>query len=175
MTGKTKVLAKMARFLPLLFILGLILFPSQASAVGVGTAPAKLDFSLGLGSSITKTLYVVNTGDTEAHYKVYVDEQYKDWFDIAPEEFSLAPQANKETQITVSPPLYYSFGDHSTHIHVVAANPNLQIGVGAGINVPVHIHISNLLLWVGIGIVVFLAALTVFLIRRRRIAGIGGK
>jgi len=171
---KTKVLAKMARFLPLLFILGLVLFPCQASAVGVGTAPAKLDFSLGHGISITKTLYVVNTGDSEAHYKVYVDEQYKDWFDIAPEEFSLAPQANKETQITVSPPLY-SFGDHSTHIHVVTTNPSLQIGVGAGIKVPVHIHTSNLLLWIGIGIVVFLAVLTTFLIRRRRIASIGGK
>lgn len=164
----------MARFLLLLFTVGLILFPCQASAVGVGIAPSKLDFSLGLGSSITKTLYVVNTGDTEAHYRVYVDKEYEGWFDIAPEEFSLAPQANKETRITVSPPLY-SFGDHSTHIHVVTTNPSLQIGVGAGIKVPVHIHTSNLLLWIGIGIVVFLTALTVFLIRRRRIASIGGK
>jgi len=168
------VLAKMARFLLLLFILGLVLFPCQASAVGVGTAPSKLDFNLHLGNSVTKILHVVNTGDSEAYYKVYVDEQYKDWFDIGPEEFSLAPQANKEIRITVSPPLC-SFGDHGTHIHVVAANPSLQIGVGAGIKVPVHIHVSKLLLWIGIGIVVFLAALTAFLIRRKRIAGIGGK
>jgi len=160
----------MARFLLLLFTVGLILFPCQASAVGVGTAPSKLDFSLGLGSSITKTLYVVNTGDTEAHYRVYVDKEYEGWFDIAPEEFSLAPQANKATQITVTPP-FFPFGDHTTHIYVVSANPSLQIGLGAGIKVPVHIHTSNLLLWIGIGIVAFLAVLIVLLIRRRRMAG----
>ena len=164
----------MARFLLSLFTVGLILFPCQASAVGVGIAPSKLDFNLRLGNSVTKILHVVNTGDSEAHYKVYMDEKYKDWFDIAPEEFSLAPQANKEIRITVSPTLF-SFGNHNTHIHVVAANPSLQMGVGAGIKIPVHIHTSNLLPCIGIGIVVFLAALTVFLIRRKRIAGIGGK
>ena len=161
--------AKIARFFPLLFIVALVLFPGQASALGIGTAPSELDFSIRQGSSATKTLYVVNTGNSEADYKVYVDEQYEGWFDIVPEEFSLAPQANKKTQITVSPPLF-SFGDYTTHVYVVTVNPRLQFGVGAGIKVPVHIHISNLLLWVGIGIAAaLLVALTLFLIRRRRV------
>ena len=162
------MLAKIARFCPVLFIAVLVLFPCQASAVGIGTAPSKLDFSIRQGRSATETLYVVNTGNSEADYKVYVDEQYEGWFDINPEEFSLGPQANKETQITVSPPLF-SFGNYTTHVYVVTANSHLQLGVGAGIKVPVHIHISNLLLWVGVGIAAaLLVALTLFLIRRRR-------
>ena len=165
------MLAKVAKFFLLLFIVALVLFPRQASAVGIGAAPSELDFSIHPGNSATKTLYVVNTGDSEAHYRVYVDEEYEGWFDIAPEEFSLAPQANKETQITVSPPLF-SFGGHTTYIYVVAANSHSQLGVGAGIKVPVHIYISNFLLWVGIGIAAaLLVTLIVFLIRRRRMTG----
>lgn len=168
---RAKVPAKMAGFLLLLVLIGSVLVPCQASAVGVGAAPSELDFSIRPGGSATETLYVINTGDSEAHYRVYVDKEYEGWFDISPDGFSLAPQANKETQITVSPPLF-SFGDHSTHIYVVAANSQLQLGVDAGIKVPVHIRISNLFLWVGLGIAVaLLLALTLSLIRRRRMAG----
>jgi len=169
------VLAKIARFFLLLFIMALVLFPYQASAMGLAAAPSKLDFSIRPGGSVTETLYVINTGDSEAHYRVYVDEEYEAWFDIAPEEFSLTPEANKETQIIVSPPLF-SFGDHTTHIYVVAANSNLQLGVSAGIKVPVHIRISNLLLWVGIGIAAaLLVTLMLFLIRRRRMTDSAAK
>jgi hypothetical protein len=162
--------ARIAGCLLLLVLVALVLFPCQASAVGVGAAPSELDFSIRPGGSATETLYVINTGDSEADYRAYVDEEYEGWFDITPDGFCLAPQANKETQITVSPPLF-SFGDHGTHIYVVAANSPLQLGVGAGIKVPVHIRISNLLLWVGLGVVVvLLLALTLFLIRRRRMA-----
>ena len=163
--------AKIAGSFLLLVLIASALVPCQASADGVGAAPSQLDFSIRPGGSATETLYVINTGDSEAHYRVYVDGEYEGWFDIAPDGFSLAPQANEETQITVSPPLF-SFGDHSTHIYVAVANSPLQLGVGAGIKIPVHIRISNLLLWVGSAIAVaLLLALTLFLVRRRRTAG----
>lgn len=138
--------------------------------MGVGAAPSELDFSIRPGGSATETLYVVNTGDSEAHYRVYVEEDYEGWFDISPEEFSLAAQGSRETHIEVSAPLF-SFGDHSTYVHVVAASSQAQLGVGVGIKVPAHIRVSNLLPWVGLGIAVALVlTLTLFLIRRRRMA-----
>lgn len=162
------MLGKMARFFLLLFIMALGLFPCQASAVGVGATPSELDFSIRPGGSATEMLYVINTGSSEAHYKVYVDEEYEGWFDITPDEFSLAPQANKKTQIIVSPPLF-AFGAHTAYVYVVVANSPAQLGVSAGIKIPVHLHIANLLLWVGIGIATaLLVALLLFLIRHRR-------
>lgn len=167
---RAEVPARIAAFLPLLLFIASVLLPYQASAVGVGAAPSELDFSIRPGGSATVTLHVINTGDSEAHYRVYVDEEYEGWFDIAPDEFSLAPQANEETHITVSAPLF-SFGDHSTHVNVVTANSQLELGVGAGIKVPAHIRVSNVLPWVGLGIAVaLLLTLTLFLIRRRRMA-----
>lgn len=139
--------------------------------MGVGAAPSEFDFSIRPGGSVTETLHVINTGDSEAHYRVYVDEEYESWVSISPTEFSLAPQANRKVQIIVSPPLF-SFSSYDTYIYVVAINPSSQLGVGAGIKIPVHIHISSLSLWVGIGIATaLLVALLLFLIRRRRITG----
>ncbi len=163
--------ARVVAFLPLLLFIASVLLPYQASAVGVGAAPSELDFSIRPGGSATETLHVINTGDSEAHYRVYVDEEYEGWFDISPEEFSLAAQGNRETHIKVSAPLF-SFGDHSTHVYVVTANSQLELGVGAGIKVPAHIRVSNLLPWVGIGIAVaLLLTMTLLLVRRRRMAG----
>lgn len=164
---RAKVPAKMAKFFLLLFIMALALFPGQASAIGVGASPSELNFNVHPLSSATETLYVVNTGDSEAHYKVYVDEQYKGWFDIEPEEFSLTSKANKGIEITVSPPLL-SFGNHTTNIYVTTANPGLQLGVGAGIKVPAHIRVFNLLVWVVIGIAAALLVTLIFFLARRR-------
>jgi hypothetical protein len=167
---RAEVAARVAVFLPLLLLIASLLLPYQALGVGVGAAPSELDFSIRPGGSATETLHVINTGDSEAHYRVYVEEDYEGWFDIVPVEFSLAPQANLETHITVSAPLF-SFGDHSTHVNVVTANSQLELGVGAGIKVPTHIRVSNPLPWVGLGIAVaLLLTLTLYLIRRRGMA-----
>ncbi len=163
---RAKVPAKMAEFLLLLFVIASVLLPCQASAVGVGTAPSELDFSIRPGGSATETLHVINTGDTEAKYRVYVEEKYKNWFDIATNEFILTPNGVKEVQITVSPPLL-SIGDHAAYIYVAGTNPSPQLGMGAGIKVPVHLHIASWPLYVVIGMVALLAALAAFLVRRR--------
>lgn len=163
---RAKVPAKMAGFLLLLFIMALALFPSQASAIGVGAAPSELDFSIRLGGSATETLHVINTGDSEAKYRVYMEEKYKNWFDIAMNEFILAPNEVKEVHITVSPPLC-AVGDYADYIYVVGTNPSPQLGMGAGIKVPVYLHIVGWPLYVAIGMVALLAGLAAFLVWRR--------
>jgi hypothetical protein len=160
--------AKIFIIAELLITMSYLLFPPSALAIGVGVAPKELDFNVRSGGSTNAILCVINTGDREARYKVYVDEEYEGWFSISPAEFSLASQAYKEVQITASPPLF-SFSNYSTYIYVVAINPSSQLGTGAGIKVPVHIHISNLPLWIAIGVAAaLLAGLITFLIRRRR-------
>ena len=149
-----------------LVIAVMLLFPVSLLAAGVGIAPRELEFNAYLGGSTSETLYVINTGDSEAGYRVYAEEKYKDWFDIAPNEFTLTPSEVKEVQITVSPPLL-SVGDHAAYIYVAATNPSPQLGMGAGIKVPVHLHIASWSLYVAIGIVALLVGLAVFLVRRR--------
>jgi len=149
-----------------LVIAVMLLFPVSLLAAGVGIAPKELEFNAYPRSSANETLYVINTGDNEAEYRVYSEEKYKNWFDIAPNEFTLTPNEVKEVQITVSPPLL-SVGDHTVYIYVAATNPSPQLGMGAGIKVPVYLHIASWSLYVAIGMVALLAALAVFLVRRR--------
>jgi hypothetical protein len=162
---------KPCAILTLLFMLFSLPSPLSVLAIGVGVTPKELNFDVRSGGSATEILYVVNTGENEAKYKVYVDKEYEAWFDINPEGFSLPPQAHKEVQITVSPSLF-SFGDTSTYVYVLAVNPSPQLGAGTGIQVPAHIHMSNLLLWIAIGVAAaLLAALITYLIRRRKAIG----
>jgi len=132
----------------------------------LGIAPRELEFNVYPGSSANETLYVINTGDSEAEYEIYVDEEYKDWFDIAPSEFTLVPAEVKEVEIIASPPLL-SHGDYAIRIYIIAANPSLQLGVGTGVKVPVQLHIASWPLYVAIGMVALLAGLAAFLVRRR--------
>ena len=141
-------------------------FPVSVLAAGIGIAPRELEFNVYPGSSANETLYVVNTGDSEAKYRVYVDEKYKNWFDIAMNEFILAPNEVKEVHITVSPPLC-AVGDYADYIYVVGTNPSPQLGMGAGIKVPVYLHIVGWPLYVAIGMVALLAGLAAFLVWRR--------
>ena len=139
--------------------------PPSALAIGVGVTPSELNFNIRSGGSSNAVLYVINTGGNETRYKVYADEG---WFSISPAEFSLAPQANREVQITASPPLF-SLSNYSTYVYVVAVNPSSQLQVGTGIKVPIHIHMANWPLWIAIGVAAaLLVALIISLTRRRR-------
>lgn len=149
-----------------LVIAVMLLFPISVLAAGVGIAPGELEFNAYLWGSANETLYVINTGDSAAEYRVYAEEKYKNWFDITPNEFTLTPNGVKEVQITASPPLL-SVGDHTAYIYVAATNPSPQLGMGAGIKVPVYLHIASWPLYVAIGMVALLAALAAFLVRRR--------
>ena len=156
-----------------LLIAIMLLFPVSLLAAGVGIAPRELNFNTYLGGSVNGTLYVINTGDSKAEYRVYTEEKYKNWFHIAPSEFTLAPNEVKEVQIVASPPLL-SRGDHAAYIYVTATNPSPRLGMGAGIKVPVQLHIASWPLYTAVGIAVaLLLALTVFLVWRRKRKSLG--
>lgn len=158
------MIAKAIRWLILLAIL-VMLFPYQVSAAGIGVSPGRLDFNVYSWGSATKTLHVFNARDSETHYKAYMAEEYEDWFDLAPDEFSIPPQASQEVLITVSPP-FLSFGGE-TYLYIVTTGSPLPLGINMGIKVPIHIHISYLPLLVGIGIATLIVTVVIFLMKRR--------
>ncbi len=125
----------------IILMLGLLFIPGT-SAVGVGVAPAELNFSAQVGSSDSRILYVINTGTEESGYKVYVDEEYRDWFAISPENFTLAPDENKAVQISLSPPIS-ARGNFNMLVYAVSYSPSSEFKVGGGIKVPANVNVSN--------------------------------
>ena len=158
-------------FLLLLVALSLLLVTAPASAIGLGVSPEKLNIEVSRGGSASAMLGIINTGNEESNYKVYVEEEkYKGWFVIEPEEFTLPPQENKAVEINIKPPLTAS-GEHEARICVVSLPPGEGLAIGTGIKVPTYIHISAMLslLWI-IGIVAVVAiVIVVFVLWRRRV------
>ena len=104
--------------------------------------PGNLDFSAQAGGSDTKSLFVVNTGTEISSYKVYVDEDYIDWFDILPGNFNLSGSENKEVELKLKPPLFAK-GEYDFNVYIVASPPSSDFCVGSDINVPVQVTVSN--------------------------------
>jgi len=104
-----------------------------------------------VGGSDTKSLFVVNTGTEVSSYKVYVDEDYVDWFDILSDNFNLSGNENKEVKLKLKPPLSAK-GEYDLKVYVVASPPSSDICVGSDFKVPVHATVSNL----GIKLALFL-------------------
>lgn len=156
--------------LSVILFLSFLISATPARATGLGIAPPKLDVGVRLPSSATAILYVINTGRSEAAYKVYVnDEDYKGWFTVEPEEFNLPPGANRAVEITISPPLL-AFGQHETYVCSTSHPPSSGYVIGAGIKVPICIQVSNLLLLIGAGVAVVLIGTLMYIVwwRRRR-------
>ncbi|MEA3255270.1 MAG: hypothetical protein U9Q22_05500, partial [Candidatus Altiarchaeota archaeon] len=74
----------------------------NVSANGIGVNPAKLEFEVHAGESISKTLYVINTGERKAGYSVYADDPLPCLI-IDPEKFQLDPGESRAVNITVTP------------------------------------------------------------------------
>jgi len=134
-------------------------------------SPEKLNIEVSRGGSATAMLGIINTGNEESNYKVYVEEEkYKGWFVIEPEEFTLPAQGTKAVELTIRPPLTAS-GEHEVRICVVSLPPGEGLAIGTGIKVPTHIHISAMLSlpWIiGISTAVIVAIILVIVLRRRR-------
>ena len=149
--------------------LSILFFTGPALASGVGVSPSHLEFGSN-GSGFNSTLYVINTGDEDSLYRVYVDNEYENWFNISPEEFLLAPDRTAEVQISVTP-RWSIQSDHTAYIYVESFEPTAETQVGAGIKVPAYISTGNSLLPLIIGIpVAALVALIsiIYIIRRNR-------
>ena len=104
--------------------------------------PGNLNFSAQAGGSDTKSLFVVNTGTEISNYKVYVDEDYVDWFDILPDNFNLSGNDNKEVKLKIKPPLSAK-GEYDFKVYVVASPPSSDFCSGININMPVQATVSN--------------------------------
>ena len=157
-------------FLPLAALF-LLLVTAPVLAVGFGVTPEKLNIEVSRGGSATAMLSIINTGNEESNYKVYVEEEkYKGWFVIEPEEFTLPAQGTKAVELTIRPPLTAS-GEHEARICIVSLPPGEGLAIGTGIKVPTHIHISAMLSlpWIiGIVAVVVVAIILVIVLWRRR-------
>jgi len=124
------------------FILICFILFQTTSAIGVGVTPGNLNFSTHAGLQDTRSLFVINTGSELTDYRVYVDEDYTQWFDISPDNFSLNAGENKEVIITLTPPLFAN-GEFDLIISTVSLHPSSDFSVGGGIKVPVHTSVSN--------------------------------
>jgi len=104
--------------------------------------PSNLIFSTQVGSSDAESLFVVNTGTEVSNYKVYVDEDYVDWFDIVPDNFNLSGGENKEVIFRLKPPLSAN-GEYDFKAYVVTSSPSSDFCEGIDIKVPVQATVSN--------------------------------
>jgi len=138
----------------LIFTMLCFIFTQTASAIGVGVTPGNLNFSVQAGGSDTKSLFVINTGTEVSNYKVYVDDDYADWFDISPDNFNLSASENKEVTLKIKPPLSVK-GEFDFKVYAVSSSPSSDFSVGSGIKVPGHTHVSNTGLMVGIILILF--------------------
>ena len=126
----------------LLCITIFIILSQTVSAVGIGITPGNLTFSVHAGIPDTKSLYVINTGTEISNYRVYVDKDYADWFDISPDNFSLGASENKEVTLKLKPPLSAK-GEFDLKVYAVSSPASSDFNVGSGIKVPVHVIVSN--------------------------------
>jgi hypothetical protein len=133
----------------LIIIILCFIFTQTVSAIGVGITPGSLNFNVQAGGSDTKSLFVINTGTDVSNYKVYVDEDYADWFDISPDNFNLSTSENKEVILKIKPPLSVK-GEFDFKVYAVSSSPSSDFSVGSGIKVPVHTTVSNTGIMVGI-------------------------
>ena len=104
--------------------------------------PGNLNFSAQVGGSDTESLFVVNTATNVLGYKVKVDEDYADWFDISPGYFNLSGNEIKEVKLKLKPPLSAK-GEYDLKVYVVASPLSSDFCAGSDIKVPVQTTVSN--------------------------------
>ena len=126
----------------ILLLIIIIFLLETVSAIGIGVTPGNLNFSTQVGLSDSRSLYIINTGTEISNYKVYVDEDYANWFHISPDNFSLNANENKEVILKFTPPIS-SKGDFDFTVYSVSSSPSSDFSVGSGIKVPVQATVFN--------------------------------
>ncbi|SFM26892.1 hypothetical protein SAMN04488696_0642 [Methanolobus profundi] len=115
---------------------------AYASAVGVGVSPANMTFDAHVGITNEQSLFVINDGSGISDYRVYVDDQFVEWFTISPNNFTLDPGEHKEVIIGLKAPISAN-GNYDLKAYVIASAPSSDFEVGSGIKIPVDIKLSN--------------------------------
>ena len=149
--------------IPLLLLFLLI---PQASGIGVGASPDRIDFDVvSPKEGVVRELYVINTGDAAEHVMLTVDGI---GITADPIEFDLAAKENRVVVVSVD---HAEAGEHEGSILITARPAGAGsggLGIGAGVRVPVSFVVEDSSLWkvvVVAGLLLLVVAAAV--IRRR--------
>lgn len=157
--------ASIRGIIPLLLLFLLI---PQASGIGVGASPDRIEFGVvSPKDGAVRELYVINTGD--AAERVMLTVEGVD-LTIDPPEFDLAAKENRAVMVSVD---HAEAGEHVGSILITARPAGDDaggLGIGAGVRVPVSFVVEDSTSWkvaVAAGLLLLLVA-TVAVIRGRR-------
>ncbi len=117
----------------------LLILSADASAIGLGVNPAKLEFEGDSGQLLTKTLYVINSDDDKIGYSVYADDNLP-YLTLTPTEFQLNPGELQTVNVSV-----YSLEtiEYMTRISVVSEASSSRLGIAAGVKIPVNVVVKH--------------------------------
>ncbi|MEA3323677.1 MAG: hypothetical protein U9Q37_00845 [Euryarchaeota archaeon] len=150
--------------IPLLLLFLLI---PQASGIGVGASPDRIDFDVVRPEEVAvRELYVINTGDAAEHVVLTVDGI---GITADPLEFDLAAKENRVVVVSVD---HTEAGENEGSI-LITACPSGDgaggLGLGAGVRVPISFVVEDSAPWkvvIVAGLLLLVTAAAV--IRRRR-------
>jgi hypothetical protein len=151
--------------IPLLLLFLLI---PQASGIGVGASPDRIDFGVvSPKDGAVRELYVINTGDAAERVLLTVEGVN---LTVNPLEFDLAANENRAVVVLVD---HAEAGEHEGSI-LITARPSGGgsggLGLGAGVRVPVSFVVEDSTSWkvaVVAGLLLLLVAATAVFWRRR--------
>ena len=128
--------------IPLLLLFLLI---PQASGIGVGASPDRIDFDVvSPKDGAVRELYVINTGDSAERVLLTVEGAN---LTVDPLEFDLAAKENRVVTVSVD---HAEAGEHEGSI-LITARPAGDgaggLGIGAGVRVPVSFVVEDSSLW----------------------------
>ena len=153
--------------IPLLLLFLLI---PQASGIGVGASPDRIEFGVvSLKDGAVRELYVINTGD--AAERVMLTVEGVD-LTVDPREFDLAAKESRAVVVSVD---HAEAGEHGGSI-LITARPAGDgaggLGIGAGVRVPVSFVVEDSTsrkVVVVAGMLILVAATAVFWRRRTKV------
>jgi len=71
-----------------------------------------------------------------------MDNDYADWLDISPDNFTLSANENKEVIFTLKSQISAA-GNFNFMAYVVVSSTSSKVSIGHGIKIPVHVKVSN--------------------------------
>ncbi len=151
--------------IPLLLLFLLI---PQASGIGVGASPDRIEFGVvSPKDGAIRELYIINTGDAAERVMLTVEGVN---LTVDPHEFDLAAKGNRAVVVSVD---HAEVGKHEGSI-LITARPSGGgaggLGLGVGVRVPVSFVVEDNASWkvaIVIGLLFLLVAAATVLWRRR--------
>lgn len=112
-----------------------------SSSIGIGVSPGNMSFKLAPGTSVDQSLYVMNTGNETATYRIFVDNYtYDDWFTFSSTSFDLKAGDTKEVKVTLNVP---ATAETNVECKIKIPYTVSENSTGTEVIIPVHIEIST--------------------------------